>query len=99
MQNRRSTNMSLFDLQGEIAVVIGATGVLGGALAEGLANAGAKVAVLGRNEERGVARAKSIQSRGGTAEFFSADAISKCSLAEAHEKLEDRLGAPTILIN
>ena len=38
--------MNLFDLSGDVAVVIGATGVLGGSLAEGLAAAGAKVAVL-----------------------------------------------------
>lgn len=91
--------MSLFNLNGEIAVVIGATGVLGGALAEGLAAAGAKVAVLGRNEERGMARVKAIQARGGTAAFFTADAVSRCSLGEAHEKLEAGLGAPTILVN
>jgi len=52
--------MNLFNLNGEVAVVIGATGVLGGALAEGLAAAGAKIAVLGRNEERGQARVKAI---------------------------------------
>ena len=91
--------MSLFDLKGDVAVVIGATGVLGGALAEGLADAGAKVAVLGRNEERGQARVKAITGKGGQAAFFSADAISRCSLGEAHEKLEATLGAPTILIN
>lgn len=91
--------MSLFDLKGDVAVVIGGTGVLGGALAEGLAAAGAKVAVLGRNEERGVARAKTIQATGGTAAFFAADAISRCSLTEAHEQIEARLGAPTILVN
>jgi NAD(P)-dependent dehydrogenase (short-subunit alcohol dehydrogenase family) len=91
--------MNLFDLQGEIAVVIGATGVLGGALAEGLAGAGATVAVLGRNEERGQARVKSIKGQGGQAAFFSADATSRSSLGEAHEQLEARLGPPTILVN
>ena len=91
--------MNRFDLAGEVAVVIGATGVLGGAMAEGLAQAGAKVAVLGRNAERGEARVKAIQSQGGQAQFFSADAISRRSLAEAHEKIESTLGAPTILLN
>ncbi len=52
--------MQLFDLSGDVAVVIGATGVLGGAMAEGLASAGANVAVLGRNEARGQARVQAI---------------------------------------
>jgi NAD(P)-dependent dehydrogenase (short-subunit alcohol dehydrogenase family) len=91
--------MKLFDLSGEVAVVIGATGVLGGALAEGLAAAGAKIAVLGRNPERGAARVKSIQAQGGTAKFFATDAVSRCSLAEAHEQIDAALGAPTILLN
>jgi len=64
--------VNLFDLTEEIAVVLGATGVLGGAMAEGLAEAYAKVAVLGRNAERGEARVRSIRQQGGTAEFFPA---------------------------
>jgi NAD(P)-dependent dehydrogenase (short-subunit alcohol dehydrogenase family) len=72
---------------------------LGGALAEGLADAGAKVAILGRNQERGQARVESIKGRSGIAEFFSADAISRCSLAEAHERIEAALGVPTVLVN
>ena len=61
--------MSLFDLSGDLAVVVGATGVLGGALAEGLATVGAKAAVVGRNEERGLARVKAIQAKGGKTAF------------------------------
>lgn len=91
--------MKLFDLTGEVAVVIGGTGVLGGALAEGFAKAGAKVAVLGRNEARGKARVAAIQAHGGMAAFFAVDAGSRCGLTEAHEQLEARLGAPTILLN
>lgn len=89
----------LFSLKDEVAVVIGATGVLGGALADGLASAGAKVAVLGRNEERGNARVKAIKDAGGQAAFFSCDASSRVSLTEAHKKIEAALGAPTILVN
>ena len=89
----------LFDLSGEVAVVIGATGVLGGALAQGVAEAGAKVAVIGRNAERGQARVKEIQSAGGKAAFFAADAIQRASLREAHVAIEKALGAPTILLN
>jgi NAD(P)-dependent dehydrogenase (short-subunit alcohol dehydrogenase family) len=88
-----------FDLSDEVAVVIGATGVLGGALAEGLAEAGAKVAVLGRNTARGQARVNHIVSAGGKAAFFPADATQKESLTEAHETLAKSLGAPSILIN
>lgn len=90
---------SLFDLSGETAVVIGATGVLGGALAEGLAAAGAVVAVLGRSEERGQACVQRIEKNGGRAKFFSADAVSAESLAAAHKKITAELGAPTILVN
>jgi NAD(P)-dependent dehydrogenase (short-subunit alcohol dehydrogenase family) len=90
---------NLFDLSGEIAVVIGATGVLGGALAEGLAAAGATVAVLGRNKERGDAAVKRITDKGGRAQFFAADAIDVASLHVAHDAIMSSLGAPTVLVN
>ena len=91
--------MRLFDLAGEVAAVIGATGVLGGALAEGLAEAGAKVAVLGRNADRGESRVKRIKGQGGTAAFVSADAQNRDSLRTAHQRVEKLFGAPTILVN
>jgi NAD(P)-dependent dehydrogenase (short-subunit alcohol dehydrogenase family) len=92
-------SLELFDLSDQVAVVIGATGALGGALAEGLAGAGAKVALVGRNAERGHARVKTIQGKGGQASFFSADATSQESLHAAHQAIEKSLGAPSILLN
>jgi NAD(P)-dependent dehydrogenase (short-subunit alcohol dehydrogenase family) len=89
----------LFDLTNEVAVVIGATGALGGALADGLAEAGAKVAVVGRNIERGEARVAGIRNKGGNAGFFAADAVKKESLQAAHQAIEKKFGAPTILVN
>lgn len=91
--------MKLFELSGEIAVVIGATGALGGAIAEGLGEAGARVAVVGRNQERGAARVKAIQAKGGKAAFFAADAVQPASLHAAHAAIEKSLGAPTVLVN
>jgi NAD(P)-dependent dehydrogenase (short-subunit alcohol dehydrogenase family) len=91
--------MNLFDLSGEVAVVIGATGALGGAIAEGLGKAGAKVALLGRNEDRGQTRAKAIQADGGKAAFFSADAVKRDSLRSARMAVEGAFGPTTILVN
>jgi NAD(P)-dependent dehydrogenase (short-subunit alcohol dehydrogenase family) len=91
--------MNLFDLSGEIAVVVGATGVLGGKVAEGLAQAGARVAVLGRNDERGQACVQRIHNVKGEAQFFAADAISRQSLQKAAAEIEKTFGPPTILVN
>src|SRR5207247_5557353 len=86
-------DMDLFDLTGEVAVVIGATGVLGGAIAEGLAQAGARVAVAGRSAERGEARVRQIKQAGGTAAFFPADAMARESLRATNQQVEESLGA------
>ena len=55
----------LFRLDEDIAVVIGGTGELGGMMAQSLGCFGAKVAVVGRNAERGNARAQAISEAGG----------------------------------
>ncbi len=91
--------MNLFDLSGEVAVVIGATGALGGAIASGLAAAGARVAVLGRNAERGAACVKRIQDTGGDTRFFHADAMSRESLGRARGEIQEAFGFSSILVN
>ena len=90
---------SLFDLSGQTAIVIGGTGALGGAMAEALASAGAIVAVLGRNAERGNERVEAIEKAGGKAFFQSADVTQKSSLEEARTAILERTGAIDILVN
>jgi NAD(P)-dependent dehydrogenase (short-subunit alcohol dehydrogenase family) len=89
----------IFDLSEDVAVVIGATGVLGGKIAEGLAQAGAKVALLGRNAARGQACAGRIAQAGGQARFFPADALSRQSLRQAAGQILAAFGPPTVLVN
>ena len=89
----------LFELAGETAVVIGGTGVLGGAMAEGFARVGARVAVVGRNAGRGAACVARIRSAGGTADFFEADALVRDSLREARVRIAPALGAVPVLLN
>lgn len=91
------TNM--FDLSGELAVVIGAGGVLGGAIASGFAQAGAKVAVVDFIAEAGEARARAIRDAGGAAQAFQANAVETASVQAALVAIEKSLGAPTILLN
>ena len=89
----------LFNLEGEVAAVIGGTGALGGAMAEALAAFGAQVAVVGRSAERGGERVRRIEASGGTSMFQSADAVDGASLTAARDAIADRLGPTTILVN
>ena len=89
----------IFSLSGETAAVIGGTGVLGGAMAEALASAGAHVVVMGRSEERGGARVKAIEAAGGKASFQAADALQIDSLKAARDAIASSAGNPTILVN
>ena len=70
----------LFGFDSRVAVVIGGTGVLGGTLCEGLAQAGATVVVAGRNAERGAGRVAAIEKLGGQATFVSVDASDRGSV-------------------
>jgi NAD(P)-dependent dehydrogenase (short-subunit alcohol dehydrogenase family) len=89
----------IFDLTGRVAAVIGGTGVLGGAVCEGLASAGAAVAVLGRSAERGAARADAIVRSGGRAVAVTADATDREALIQAQAEIERQLGPVDILVN
>ena len=73
--------------------------MLGGAIARGLAEAGAKVAIVGRHGERGADLVKKIAASGGTAGFFPADATSRESLGKARRAIEKKFGTASVLVN
>lgn len=89
----------LFSLEGEIAVVVGGTGVLGAAMAEALAAFQARVVVVGRSEERGLACVRRIEAGGGRAFFQAADALDLGSLQNAREAIAQKWGAVSVLVN
>ena len=92
-------NNNFFNLKNETAVVVGGTGVLGGAMADALAAAGARVAVVGRSEERGHARVREIESAGGEAIFQPADATDRDSLVRARDAIVARWTTVSVLVN
>lgn len=90
---------SLFGLQGQVAVVIGGTGTLGGALAEGLAKAGAHVVVAGGNADRGRLRVEAIRQSGGEASFLTVDATNRDSIAQLLRDALQVSGNVDMLVN
>ena len=90
---------ALFRLDGKTAVVIGGGGVLAGAMAEGLAGAGAAVAVVDFNAENGETRASSIRSKGARAIAVQGDASKKDDLERALGAVLEAFGSVDVLIN
>ncbi|MCD4785209.1 MAG: SDR family oxidoreductase [Candidatus Eremiobacteraeota bacterium] len=88
----------IFSLNNKVAIVIGGGGVLGGAMAVGLAKAGASVAVLGRTESNIKARAEE-SSKYSNSIWVKADASSKTDLENALETIKKEMGIPSILVN
>jgi NAD(P)-dependent dehydrogenase (short-subunit alcohol dehydrogenase family) len=87
------------DLRGRVAVVTGGYGVLGGAMAEGLAGAGMKVAVLGRNRQAAEDKAAALSHRGAQAMALVADVLEECQLRAAREALLSAWGRVDVLVN
>lgn len=90
---------SIFNLDKKVAVVIGGTGELCGAMAEGLAAAGAETVLVGRNEEKAKARLEKIESAGGKAYFEQVDVNSKASIQALLDSVLAKSGKVDILVN
>ncbi len=89
----------LFGLNGKIAVIIGGTGELCGAMAEGLAQAGAEVVLVGRSQQKADARLKRIEDVGGKGYFIAGDLSCKAGIQTVLDEVLERSGKVDILIN
>ena len=90
---------NLFSLSGKTAVVIGGTGELCGAMAEGLASAGAKVVLVGRSAEKAEARMKKIADAGGEASFEACQVDSKSEIESLLSRVVKAHGSVDVLVN
>jgi 2-dehydro-3-deoxy-D-gluconate 5-dehydrogenase len=92
--------VNLFDLTGKVAIVTGGNGGIGLGMAQGLAQAGAKIAVVGRNAEKSAAAARQLADEAKvetlvvTADLAQADQVERVAA-----EVLDRFGRIDILFN
>ena len=88
-----------FDLRGKVAIVTGGNGGIGLGMAQGLADAGADIAVVGRNETKSSAAVAELEARGVRAISIAADVTDKDALSAMAERTVRDLGRIDILVN
>jgi 2-dehydro-3-deoxy-D-gluconate 5-dehydrogenase len=90
---------ALFDLTGRVAVVTGGNGGIGRSIALGLAEAGAAVAVFGRDDEKNRRVLSELKAIGVPSIAVRVDVTNRAGLEPALKKVESELGDIDILVN
>lgn len=91
--------MNLFNIKNKVAVVTGGTGVLGSSIAQHLAASGAKIVILGRNQETIDKSVTALEENGYDAFGIEANILDKKSLEAARKKIIEHYGKVDILLN
>ncbi len=89
----------LFDLKGKVAIVTGGNGGIGLGMARGFADAGAALAIVGRNAEKSDKAVADLATRGVKAISVVADVTDKDAVAAMVERVRNDLGRIDILVN
>jgi 2-deoxy-D-gluconate 3-dehydrogenase len=90
---------SPFDLSGRVAIVTGGNGGIGLGMARGLAEAGAAIAIVGRNAAKSDAAVAELKQRGAKAISVITDVTDKAAVATMVERVKNELGRIDILVN
>ena len=89
----------MFDLKGRVAIVTGGNGGIGLGMARGLATAGARVVVAGRNEAKSAAAVTERRGLGAEAEAVVVDVADEAAVARLVDTTRLRWGRIDILVN
>ena len=90
---------TLFNIQNQTAIITGGSGILGSAMAQGLAQAGANVVIIGLHEEKTRAVAEAIAAQGGKALAIACNVLERADLERALEQVTATFGQVDILVN
>lgn len=89
----------LFDLTGKIAIVTGGNGGIGLGMARGLADAGATIVIVGRNQSKSATAAEEIKKTGGKAIAIEADVTDRNAVKDVIARTLREVGQLDILVN
>ncbi len=90
---------NIFDLSGKTAVVTGGGGVLGGAIAMGLAAAGAQIAIADVAPDAAKRKCDEIASQGGVAKPYELDVFNRDSICSCCGNVYADFGGVDVLVN
>ncbi|MDM0040053.1 glucose 1-dehydrogenase [Variovorax sp. J22G21] len=89
----------MFNLEGKVALVTGGNGGIGLGMAEGLAQAGARVVIAARNAQKSAAAVDALKALGSDAFALAADVTDEAAVTALFAQLAERCGRLDILVN
>jgi 2-deoxy-D-gluconate 3-dehydrogenase len=89
----------VFDLKGKVAIVTGGNGGIGLGMARGLATAGARIVVAGRNAQKSAAAVQELAGLGAEANSVAVDVTDEAAVGRMMQTTLERCGRLDILIN